>query len=136
MSLKDAEESGEAIAAPIAASKGDPYAILRNPDLRTYLTGRLIAIIGQQMFVTALGWEIFERTHSALALGFVGLTQVIPMIVCTLPAGHVADIYNRKRIIVVMTLIVSAVNLALAAISATRAPVPLIYFCLVVSGAA
>jgi MFS family permease len=116
--------------------KPDAYAVLRNRDLRVYLTGRLIAIIGQQMFAMALGWELYERTGSALALGFVGLTQVIPMIVCTLPAGHFADLYNRKRIIVLMTLLLATVNLALAGISAARAPVLLIYLCLIVSGTA
>ena len=116
--------------------KPDAYAVLHNRDLRMYLTGRLIAIIGQQMFAMALGWELYERTGSALALGFVGLTQVIPMIVCTLPAGHFADLYNRKRIIVLMTLILATVNLALTGISAARAPVLLIYLCLIVSGTA
>jgi MFS family permease len=116
--------------------KPDAYAVLRNRDLRVYLTGRLIAIVGQQMFAMGLGWELYERTGSALALGFVGLTQVIPMIVCTLPAGHFADLYNRKRIIVLMTLILAAVNLALAGISAARAPVLLMYLCLIVSGTA
>lgn len=121
---------------PTAPPKHDAYAVLRNPDLRLYLTGRLIAIIGQQMFTMALGWEIYERTGSALALGFVGLTQVIPMILCTLPAGHFADIYNRKRIIVLMTLLVAGANLAMAVISAERAPVLLIYLCLTVTGTA
>ena len=116
--------------------KPDAYAVLRNRDLRVYLTGRLIAIIGQQMFAMGLGWELYERTGSALALGFVGLTQVIPMIVCTLPAGHFADLYNRKRIIVLMTLILATVNLALAGISAARAPVLLMYLCLTITGTA
>ncbi len=119
-----------------SSRKPDAYAVLRNRDLRVYLTGRLIAIIGQQMFAMGLGWELYERTGSALALGFVGLTQVIPMILCTLPAGHFADRYNRKRIIVLMTLILATVNLALAVISATRAPVMLIYLCLIFSGTA
>lgn len=118
------------------APKHDPYAVLRNRDLRLYLSGRLIAIIGQQMFFMALGWEIFERTGSALALGLVGLTQVIPMILSTLPAGHCADIYNRKSIIVLTTLLVAGANLALAGISAARAPVWLIYLCLVVTSTA
>jgi MFS family permease len=121
---------------PDPSPKPDAYAVLHNRDLRVYLTGRLIAIIGQQMFAMALGWELYERTGSALALGFVGLTQVIPMIICTLPAGHFADLYNRKRIIVLMTLILASVNLALAGISAARAPVLLIYLCLIVSGTA
>ncbi len=121
---------------PAPQLKSDAYAVLRNRDLRVYLTGRLIAIIGQQMFAMALGWEIYERTRSALALGFVGLTQVIPMLICTLPAGHFADLYNRKRIIVLTTLILAAVNLALAGISAAQAPVLLIYLCLIVTGMA
>src|ERR1700755_1504623 len=84
------------------------YAILRNRDLRLYLSGRLIAIIGQQMLATAVGWELFHRTHSVMKLGLVGLTQVTPMILLTLPAGHVADNYNRKSIITLMTLVVAA----------------------------
>jgi MFS family permease len=117
-------------------TKPDPYGVLRNLDFRSYLTGRLIAIIGQQMFVLALGWEIFERTDSAMALGLVGLTQVIPMILSTIPAGHCADIYNRKTIIILTTLVVAAANLALAGISAAHAPVWMIYLCLVVTSTA
>ncbi len=119
---------------PTATGKLDPYGVLRNRDFRLYLTGRLFGTVGQQMFAMALGWELYERTHSALALGFVGLTQVIPMLICTLPAGHFADIYNRKRIVVAMTLVVAAANVGLTLISAARAPVGLIYLCLVIIG--
>jgi MFS family permease len=58
------------------------------------------------------------------------------MIFCTLPAGHFADIHDRKRIIILTTLIVAATNIALAVISAAQAPVLLIYLCLVVTGTA
>jgi MFS family permease len=126
----------EAADKQLTDGKLDPYAVLRNRDFRLYLTGRLVATIGQQMFAMALGWELYERTHSALALGFVGLTQVLPMILCTLPAGHFADLYNRKRIIVLMTLIVAAANIGLAVISTAQAPVLLIYLCLIVTGTA
>lgn len=114
----------------------DPYAVLRNRDFRLYLGGRMIAVIGQQMFATALGWEIYERTHSAFALGLVGLTQVVAMFVCTLPAGHFADIYNRKHIVALMTFVIAAANVGLTVISAATAPVWLIYLCLVVTGTA
>lgn len=117
-------------------STNDAYAVLRNRDFLYYLIGRFVANIGQQMFVMALGWEIYDRTGSALALGLVGLTQVGPMILLTLPAGHVADNYNRKRVIELMTLVIMCVNLSLVAVSASRAPVVLIYLCLIVSGAA
>ena len=53
----------------------DPYAVLRNRDFLLYLIGRFIASVGQQMLTVAVGWELYERTHSALNLGLVGLTQ-------------------------------------------------------------
>lgn len=118
------------------ATNSSPYGVLRNRDFRLYLTGRLFATVGQQMFAMTLGWELYERTHSALALGFVGLTQVLPMILCTLPAGHCADTFNRKRIIIAMTLVLATMNLGLAAISITAAPIWLVYVCLAVSGTA
>ena len=62
----------------------------------------------------AIGWEIYERTGSALALGLVGLTLMVPMFLFTLPAGHVADNYNRKRIIVLMTAVMAAASLGVA----------------------
>jgi MFS family permease len=116
--------------------KHDPYGVWRNRDLRFYFFARLIGITGHQMFFMALGWEIFERTRSLKLLGFVGLAMVAPMILCTLPAGHFADIYNRKRIIVVMTLIIATTNLGLTLVSAAQAPVYLIFLCLIVMGAA
>ena len=106
-----------------AAEKHDPYELLRQRDFRLYLIGRLVAIIGQQMFAMAVGWEIYERTGSALALGMVGLTQVVPMFLFTLPAGHVADNHNRKHVVLLMTGIVATANLVLAFVSAVHAPI-------------
>jgi len=113
-----------------------PYAVLRNRDFLLYLVGRFIASFGQQMLVVAIGWEFYERTHSALALGFVGLTQMIPMFTFTLPAGHIADNYNRKKIITLMLLVAVLTSLGLALTSALHAPVGWIYACLTVAGCA
>src|SRR3954471_2200529 len=90
-----------------------PYAVLRNRNYLFYLIGRLIASFGQQMLTVAVGWELYERTHSAMALGMVGLTQMIPMLLFTLPAGHLADTANRKHIIMSMTLVTACASLAL-----------------------
>ena len=114
----------------------DPYAVLRNRDFLFYLVGRFIASLGQQMLTVAVGWQLYERTHSALALGLVGLTQMGPMILFTLPAGHVADNYNRKRIIILMTLVIACASLGLTLVSAFGAAVPWIYFCLFIAGTA
>jgi MFS family permease len=112
------------------------YAVLRNRDLLLYLVGRFVAVVGQQMFAMAIGWELYERTGSALNLGLVGLTQMVPMFLLTLPAGHLADNFSRKRIIALMTLVVTVTNLALTVISARRAPVFWTFVCLFVTGAA
>ncbi|HVV00235.1 MAG TPA: MFS transporter [Verrucomicrobiae bacterium] len=113
-----------------------PYAVLRNRDLVLYLTGRFLASFGEQMLTVAVGWELYERTHSALMLGYVGLTQMVPMVLFTLPAGHIADNHNRKRIIILMTFVMACASAGLTLISSLHANVLWIYFCLFSAGAA
>jgi MFS family permease len=112
------------------------YAVLQYADYTRYLIGRFVASLGQQMLVVAIDWELYRRTHSALSLAFVGLSLMIPMILCTIPAGHVADVFNRKKIILFTTVILSAVSLALTLFSYFTAPVFWTYICLAVLGAA
>ncbi len=126
----------DSIGAPPRAAGHDPYAVLRNRDVALYLIGRLAASVGQQMVTVAVGWELYERTHSALALGLVGLTQMLPMVLFTLPAGHIADNHDRKRIIVLMNLVIAGASLGLTLVSALGAHVIWIYCCLFVAGTA
>src|SRR5258708_9779651 len=77
----------------------DSYAVLRNRNFLLYLMGRFIASFAQQMLVVAVGWEIYERTGQPLALGIVGLVQMLPMFLFTFPAGHVADNSSRKQVL-------------------------------------
>jgi MFS family permease len=51
------------------------------------------------MLTVALEWEVYARTHSATALGLVGLTAALPVVGLSLPAGHLADRFRRKTII-------------------------------------
>ncbi len=118
------------------AVRQDPYAVLRNRDLVFFLVGRFLASLGQQMLTVAVGWELYERTNSALALGLVGLTQMMPMLLFTLPAGHLADNHERKRIILWMNVAIGCASLGLTFISACQAPVFWIYACLFVVGTA
>jgi MFS family permease len=118
-----------------AATEG-AYSVLRHADFTRYLIGRFVASLGQQMLVVAIDWELYRRTHSALSLAFVGLSLMVPMILCTIPAGHFADTFNRKKIILAMTLLLAAASLGLAWISYFNEPVLWIYLCLFVLGAA
>ncbi|HZL43411.1 MAG TPA: MFS transporter [Verrucomicrobiae bacterium] len=132
--MEDPEISAEQAEAPGAAAAGS-YDVLKNRDFLVYLVGRFVASLGQQMLSVAVDWELYERTHSALVLGLVGLAQMIPMFVCTLPAGHVADNFSRKQVILATTLLMAAASFGLMFISAVNAPVAWIYLCLVFMGA-
>jgi MFS family permease len=50
------------------------------------------------MQAVAVGWQIYALTHSTFALGMVGLAQFLPMFLCTLPAGHAADRWDRRTL--------------------------------------
>lgn len=111
-----------------------PYDILRNRDFVFYLAGRFIATFGQQALQVAVGWELYERTHSSLALGLVGLMVFLPMVLMTLPAGHVADTRERKKVILAMQALLALTSLGLAVVSWRQAPVLWVYVCLFVAG--
>jgi MFS family permease len=59
---------------------------------------RVLSSLSFQMLAVAMGWHIYALTHSAFALGLVGLAQFLPMFVLTLVVGQVADRYDRRRI--------------------------------------
>ena len=88
------------------------------------------------MQTVALGWYLYERTDSALALGAVGLAQVLPIFLLTLPVGHLADRVDRKRVLMLALLLSGLNSLALAALAQVGGPIPLVYALLVVSGVA
>jgi len=87
------------------------------------------------MLQVALGWELYERTHSALALGLVGLATALPVIILALPAGDLADRMDRKRILVWSQIGFIVDSLALAALSYWRGPVALVYVIILARGA-
>ena len=73
----------------------DTYAALRFRDFRFLITGRFIAQVGEQTVSIGVGWELYKRTNDPLALGLVGLVQIIPVILLSLPGGYIADRYNH-----------------------------------------
>jgi MFS family permease len=111
-------------------TRHDPYAALRFLDFRLFLISRFIASFGAEMLSFAVAWELWIRTHSAFALGLVGLAQVVPVILLSLPAGHAVDQYNRKRIALVAQLFAGVCALGLAFLSSAQGSLFLIYLCL------
>lgn len=121
---------------PTAPTKESAYAVFRDRDYRLYYFGRFMASLGYLMFNMAVGWELYERTRRPMALAFVGLTLVLPMALFTLPAGHVADNHERKRVILFASLVVGVASLVLAYLSANQLAVGWTYLCLFFVGGA
>ncbi|MCC7519052.1 MAG: MFS transporter [Verrucomicrobiae bacterium] len=119
-----------------AARTHDPYAALRHANFRRFFLGGTVANMGQAMQNIAVGWDLYERTGFALALGGVGLVQVIPIVLLALPAGHLADRLDRRRLLLASQGVQILMSLGLAALAATHGPVPLIYLCLFISAVA
>ena len=91
-----------------------PYVALRHRDFRWLWLSQLVSMTGTQMQVVAINWHIYLLTRSALALGFVGLTRVLPIIVFSLWGGIVADRRDRRRVMLVTQSAMTLVSLALA----------------------
>ncbi len=114
--------------------KHDAFAALRFRDFRLLFIGRTFWQLGEQMLNAAIGWEIYERTGSAFAIGLMGLVQVAPVILLALPAGHTADRVNRKHMVIAMQLLLALCGLGLAWISFTQGSLVLFYFILLLTG--
>ena len=94
-------------------AKHDAYAVLRVGDFRLFLTFRFFTTIAFQMQSIIVGWQMYELTKDPLALGLIGLAEALPNIAVALFAGHAADKYNRKTIIIWFTLLFLVGTLAL-----------------------
>jgi MFS family permease len=113
------------------ARSHDPYVALREPGFRRYLIGWLTSLIGTRIQSVAIGWEMYQRTGDALALGMVGLAQALPAILLALPGGLLADRYDRRRIVMGSMAGIAFVSLGLAILSFLRGPILLMYALLV-----
>src|SRR5437868_1834734 len=95
----------------------DPYAAFRFEDFSLFTAGNLLSITGRLMLAVAVEWEIYGLTHSATALGLVGLVIAVPVVTLSLPAGHLADRFSRKHIILVSQVFSAITSAALAIVS-------------------
>src|SRR5258706_14339319 len=78
---------------------GDYRSAFSSRDFRLYQAARLMVILGAEAQSVAVAWQVYAITHSALDLGYTGLALFLPGIFCVLPAGHAADRYDRRKIV-------------------------------------
>src|SRR6266478_9544386 len=84
-----------------AKDRQSAFSSLRHRDFRLLWIGQTISVTGSQMQLAAINWHIYLITHSALALGLLGACRAVPIILCSLMGGVVADVVDRRRLMVV-----------------------------------
>jgi MFS family permease len=123
---------------PSNASKptrpNDPYSVFRYSNYRYYTFGNFLSVIGQQMLRLAVGYHIYQQTHSKLALGLIGLTIWVPIFFFMLPGGALADRYDRKTVLLFCNLFAALIALGLAMTPQLLHPLPVMYVLLFLIG--
>ena len=82
-----------------AASSSNGFSVLKHRNFAFYLSARVLGTLAVQMQHVAIGWHVYALTGNLFDLGLIGLAQFAPFLLLILPAGHVADRYNRRNII-------------------------------------
>jgi MFS family permease len=85
------------------SKKHDPFAVLRVKEFNFFLTFRFFLTLGIQMQSVIVGWQVYALTDDVLYLGLIGLAEAIPFILISFFSGHIADTFNRKKIVVFFT---------------------------------
>jgi MFS family permease len=91
----------------------DPYAAFRYVHYRAYFILNFLGVLGSQMTATAVGWQLYIRTHQPLTLGLVGLAMAVPHYLLFLPAGNASDRHDRKKIFLSAQVTLLAASLIL-----------------------
>lgn len=91
----------------------DALAAIKIPEFKFLISGRFLFTSGLRMMSTLVGWWVYQLTHSALAIGLVGLSEFLPAFGFALYAGHVIDISEKKWMLQRGVLLYSVCSLGL-----------------------
>lgn len=80
-----------------------PLKTLENIEFRNLLTGRFFIVLAFRMLATLLGWWVYQLTKDPFSIGLIGLSEVIPAVSCALYAGHVIDMNEKKKLLLICT---------------------------------
>src|SRR5262249_61473052 len=98
------------------------FSSLRHRDFRLLWMGQIVSITGSQMQLAAINWHIYVLTRSAFALGMLGACRAVPIILCSLMGGVVADVVDRRRLMVVTQTLMLTCTALLALITFAGLP--------------
>src|SRR6266576_5776971 len=99
----------------IAAKKPlSSWSVMRNRNYALMFWGQLISAAGTQMQIVAVAWQVYLLTHSAIALGIIGLLQAIPRLLLSLVGGVFADRFDRRKLLLLIEAVMASSSVVLA----------------------
>ncbi|HEV7236065.1 MAG TPA: MFS transporter, partial [Ktedonobacteraceae bacterium] len=109
-------ESTTPVPAPTvpAQKRVSSWSVLRNRNFALLFYGQLVSSAGTQMQVVAVAWQVYLLTHSAIALGAIGLVQAIPRILFSLIGGVFADAFDRRKMLLIIEVTLASTSTVLA----------------------
>lgn len=107
-------------------SRNNYRRLLRNRALKRLLFGEFVSSIGDWLYLVAILVAIYQETRSEVLLGIVGAARIIPYMILSIPAGIVADRYDRRRILLLTNVARGLIMLVLGALVVTGAPAVLL----------
>jgi MFS family permease len=97
--------------------QNSPFQVLKIRDFRHFFIARTSMTLGVNILGTAVGWQVYEITKDAFSLGMIGLAEFLPFLVVTLLGGYIADIFDRRKIILTCVTLYSLCAFALYLLS-------------------
>src|SRR5258708_6954795 len=103
-----------------ARSSFEAFRVLRSRNYALLFWGQLISAAGTQMQVVAVAWQVYLLTHSAIALGLIGLMQALPRLLFSLVGGVLADVLDRRKMLMIVNLAMMIFSAILALCSSLQ----------------
>lgn len=112
--------SGKASRGAATEKKPSAWRVLRHRDYALLFGGQLVSAAGTQMQIVAVSWQVYQLTHSPVALGLIGLLQAIPRLLLSLVGGVFADVFDRRKMLLIIDCTLAATSAVLAICTMTH----------------
>jgi MFS family permease len=112
------------------------FRALHNRNYRFFFIGQLVSLVGTWMQTTALGWLVYEITHSPAQIGLITAVQFVPVLIGSVHGGLLADRFDKRKILIGTQTLFTIQALVLTVVALAHvATLPVLYALAIVQGA-
>ncbi len=119
--------AGRRLSAALTGVAVDVGALRESKPFRRLTAGQLVSLVGRQITVVAVPYQVYTATRSPVLVGLLGLAQVVPLIAVSLALGGIADRVDRRRLLLVTRTLLGLCSVALLVGALTHAPVFVVF---------